>query len=125
MLELRKLFFLFFCLYQLRGKVLNTVGTIVERIDDPSSILSAANATAAISSNPDQMPTSNQASGSMAMELMGEKAKSYADADSNLVIGLASTMLDAGSNMIIAASGTVPINLEDKTDPELLVRLKD
>jgi hypothetical protein len=101
--------------------VLNTVGTIVERLSDPSSILKAANATASISSNTDQMPTSNQASGSLAMQMMGERAKTFVDAESDVVLDLASTMLGAGSNMLGAACSTVPIVDEDKTDPQLLV----
>ena len=100
---------------------MNTLGTIVERVDDPSAITTAANATASITSNVDQMPTSNQASGSMAMEMMGEKAKTYVNADSEVVLGLTSTLLGAGSNMLFAASGTVPVYEEDRTDPELLV----
>ena len=101
---------------------MNTLGTIVERVDDPSAITTAANATASITSNVDQMPTSNQASGSLAMEMMGEKAKTYVNADSEVVLGLTSTLLGAGSNMIFAASGTVPVYEEDRTDPELLVK---
>lgn len=100
---------------------MNTLGTIVERVDDPSSITTAANATASITSNSDQMPTSNQASGSMAIEMMGEKAKAFVYAESDVVLGLTTNMLGAGSNLLAAASDTVPVYEEDRTDPELLV----
>lgn len=100
---------------------MNTLGTIVERVDGPAAISTAANATASITSNSEQMPTSNQASGSMAMQMMGEKAKEFVDVESEIVLGLTKTLLGAGSNMLFAASNTVPVYEEDRTDPELLV----
>jgi hypothetical protein len=44
----------------MRGKMLGTMDKIVDAVDDPNSMIMAASATDSVTSNPDQMPTSNQ-----------------------------------------------------------------
>lgn len=103
--------------------MIHTVGTIIERVDDPASILTAANATGSITSNSDQMPTSNQETGSKVIELLGERAKNFTDVESTVVVDLAYTMLGASANMFDAACKTVPVTAENNTDISLLVNL--
>lgn len=104
--------------------MLNTVGTIVGRIDDASSILTAANAAQAVTSNSEQMPTKNQEAGSMVIEMMGEKAKSFGSEDPDLIGNIATSILGATSNTFSAACKTVPVVTENRTNPELLVNFK-
>ena len=53
--------------------MINTVGTIVERVDDPQSLIKAANTTASVSGNSGQMPSKNQDTGGSVMMIMGDK----------------------------------------------------
>jgi hypothetical protein len=102
--------------------MINTVGTIVERIDDPTALIKAANTTASVSGNSNQMPSKNQETGSSVMMIMGEKAKNLAgDQDPAVILDLASAMLDVGSNLFTAGEGTAPVKTEDKTSLTLLV----
>jgi hypothetical protein len=110
--------------------MLNTVGTIVDRLDDSNSLLLAGNATAGVTSNPDQMPTSNQETGSVVLERMGEKIKKINNLDDEntnetIVIDVTTTMLGAGSNIFDAACKAVPQleSLDSRTDPHLLVNM--
>lgn len=102
--------------------MINTVGTIVERVDDPSSLIKAANTTASVSGNPNQMPSKNQETGSSVMSIMGDKAKNLAgDQDPSVIVELTSAMLDVGSNLFTAGEGSAPVVEEDKTSLDLLV----
>ena len=106
--------------------MLNTVVTIVDRVEDPTSIIKAANATDSITSNKEQMPTKNQEASSTAMETMGQRAKTFgATAESGVVVELATVLLGATSNVLGAACETVPVSDDDFTDPQLLVSVTD
>ena len=97
------------CWLQIRGKMLNTVDTIVDRIDDPKSVMMVVDATGSVSSNPNQMPTSNQEKGSYIFEKVGEKAKNFSSEDGAMVVDLTASILGAGSNLFDAAVGTLPV----------------
>ena len=99
----------------MRGKVLGTMDKIVDGVDDINSVAAAAGATASVSSNSDQMPADNQDKGSIVLEKMGEKAKSFSSMDPSDVNKLAGNVLDAGGNLIGAASKTVPVNVKNRT----------
>ncbi len=49
-----------FFVFKMRGKMLGTMDKIVDAVDDPNSMMLAASATDSVTSNSDQMPTSNQ-----------------------------------------------------------------
>lgn len=100
--------------------MLDTVGTIVDRIDDASSILTAANAAQSVTSNSGQMPTNNQESGSFAIQKMGEKAKNLGGESPDVIGDIASSILGATSNTFDAACKTVPVVSENNTNLELL-----
>jgi hypothetical protein len=103
---------------------LNTLGIIVDGVGDVSSMITAANATASVASNSAQMPLSNQDAGARAIQMMGEKAKSFTGEDSNAVVDLTAAMLGAGSNMFDAAYSNVAKVVENKTDIALLVKIR-
>ncbi|CAF0709342.1 unnamed protein product [Brachionus calyciflorus] len=102
----------------IRFRMLDTVGNIVDRVGDGDSILTAAKTVGSVSSNPNQMPTKNQETGSMAIEKMGDKTKDLRDPE--LVNGIAESILDATGNTFNAAVRTVPVVQDNSTDLSLL-----
>ena len=100
--------------------MLNTVNTIIDRVDDPESVLMAANATVGVSSNTGQMNTKNQDSGSAIIDMLGQKAQSFVD--NPAVVGdLASTMLKCGGNMLTAGQSTAEVDDSERLSPDVLV----
>lgn len=100
--------------------MLDTVGGIVDRVDDGDSILTAAKTVGSVASNPNQMPAKNQETGSFAIEKMGDKAKNLGNESPELVTEIASSILGATGSTFDAAIRTVPVVENNVTDPGLL-----
>lgn len=104
--------------------MLNTVDTIVDRVDDPKSVMMVVDATGSVSSNPDQMPTSNQEKGSFIFEKVGEKAKNFSSEDGGMVVDLTASILGAGSNLFDAAVNTLPVmDTMNRSNMSIFVRI--
>ena len=100
--------------------MLGTVDKIVNLVDDSDSFLTACDTTAQVTSNADQMPTTNQDHGSQVMASMGEKLKNFKSNDSNVVVNIAASMLGTVGNVFSAASSSVPV-IQTNTTVNLLV----
>lgn len=107
--------------------MLGTVDKIVNAVDDPDSFLTAADMTASVTSNSDQMPAANQESGSNVMQSMGAKLLTLGPEGAHMIGAVAESMLGTVGNVFGAACGSTPtveidlsqINLlETKNDTE-------
>jgi len=101
--------------------MLGTVDKIVGLVSDQSSFLIACETTSSVTSNPDQMPTSNQESGSKVMESMGNNMKNFRSDDEEGIKNIAGSMLGTTGNVFLAASGSVPVVSKNSSDIDLLV----
>jgi hypothetical protein len=101
--------------------MLGTVDKIVGLVSDQSSFLIACETTSSVTSNPDQMPTSNQESGSKVMESMGNNMKNFRSDDEEGIKNIAGSMLGTTGNVFMAASGSVPVVSKNSSDIDLLV----
>ena len=100
--------------------MLNTLGIIVDGVSDVNSMISAADATASVASNSQQMPMANQDSGSKAILAMGEKAKTFMAEPADKVADFVTSLLGASSNMFSAAYSNVAKVEDYRDDMELL-----
>lgn len=101
--------------------MLATADVIVEKVDDSKSVLLVVDATSAVTSNSDQMPTSNQEKGSYIFEKVGEKVKGFAKEDSGVVEDLTYSILGAGSNLFDAAVNTLPASDLNRSNISIFV----
>lgn len=101
--------------------MLGTVDKIVGLVSDENSFLVACDTTSSVTSNADQMPTSNQESGGNVMASMGKNLKSFKSDNPDAVKNIAGSMLGTTGNVFGAASGTVPILSKNDTEIDLLV----
>jgi hypothetical protein len=93
--------------------MLGTVDKIVNAVDDPDSFLTAADMTASVTSNGDQMPAANQESGSNVMASMGSKLLSVGPEGAHMIGGVAESMLGTVGNVFGAAcDGTPTVELD-------------
>ena len=88
--------------------MLGTVDKIIGLVSDPNSLKTAIDTTDSVTSNPDQMPTDNQAQGANVMESMGNCMKTI-KASPEEINNIAGSMLGTTGNVFLAASGTVPV----------------
>jgi len=97
--------------------MINTIGTISERLDDTESLIKAADTASSATSNSEQMPMRNQETGSSVMQIMGEKAKNLASSeDPDQIVNLASKMLDTSGNLFFAGELTSPKVAEENIE---------
>jgi hypothetical protein len=89
--------------------MLGTIGKIVGLVDDQDSFVSACDTTSQVTSNINQMPTENQEFGSKVMASMGDKMKDFKTNNTEIVINIAGSMLDTVSNVLVAATGSLPV----------------
>ena len=105
--------------------MLNTMGSITGLLNDPLALIKAANTSASITSNSDQMPPKNQASGSFVMQLMANKTKDLSSGSgehnsSLIVVDMVQAMFGTCSNLVSAGEKTAPTTATDRGDPKLL-----
>ncbi|CAF0958355.1 unnamed protein product [Adineta ricciae] len=100
----------------MRAKMLSSMDTVIDSASDPSIVGRALKASATVTANSDQMPLDNQEKGANIIEKVGTKVKEMESADENTVTGLASSLLDVGSNVLQAASKTVSRDKESYPD---------
>ncbi|UJR29011.1 hypothetical protein I4U23_010229 [Adineta vaga] len=103
----------------MRSKMLSSMDTVLDSSNDPSMVNKALKASATVTANSDQMPLDNQEKGANIIEKVGAKVKDMESADDNTVTGLASSLMDVGSNVLQAASKTVSKDKEN--DPGAVI----
>jgi len=109
----------------LRGKMLGTVDKIVNAVDDPDSFLTAADMTASVTSNADQMPAANQESGANVMASMGAKLLTVGPESAGMIGTVAESMLGTVGNVFGAACGSTPTVELDLSTIDLLEAKND
>ncbi|CAF4370302.1 unnamed protein product, partial [Adineta steineri] len=97
----------------MRSKMLSSMDTVLESATDPNMVDKALKASATVTANSDQMPLDNQEKGASIIEKVGTKVKEMETADMNTVTGLATSLMDVGSNVLQAASKTVSKDREN------------
>ena len=105
--------------------MLGTVDKIVNAVDDPDSFLSAADMTASVTSNADQMPAANQESGANVMASMGAKLLSVGPEGAAMIGNVAESMLGTVGNVFGAACGSTPTVELDLSAIDLLETKND
>ena len=100
--------------------MLGTVDKIIGLVSDPNSLKTAIDTTDSVTSNPDQMPTDNQAQGANVMESMGNCMKTI-KASPEEINNIAGSMLGTTGNVFLAASGTVPVISKNDSEIDLFV----
>ncbi|CAF0748743.1 unnamed protein product [Adineta steineri] len=103
----------------MRSKMLSSMDTVLESATDPNMVDKALKASATVTANSDQMPLDNQEKGASIIEKVGTKVKEMETADMNTVTGLATSLMDVGSNVLQAASKTVSKDREN--DPGAMI----
>ncbi|CAF4402568.1 unnamed protein product [Rotaria socialis] len=100
----------------MRSKMLTSMNTVFNSVDDPNTVDKALKASATVTANSDQMPLNNQEKGADIIEKVGTKVKDMNSTDDETVTNLATSLLNVGGNVLQAASRTVSKDKENNPD---------